>query len=146
MDNSKDLPQVTDESLPEPEIKTQKYRNLSELVADMLAYGCFIEGTAAKFGLSRDTVYRWLETGHFRALVEGKKEKYRLELLKTIQKAGQKEHLWQANAWILERNKVFEDEFKLNQDKGTRSFVVVQIAINHPSVTVTEKVDCDLEK
>jgi hypothetical protein len=53
----KDLPQVTDETMPEPEIRTQKYRNLSPLLAEMLAHGCGVEGTAAKFGVSRDTVY-----------------------------------------------------------------------------------------
>jgi hypothetical protein len=135
MDNrNSDLPQVTDEALPEPEIETQKYRNLSESVAEMLAHGSGIEGTAAKFGLSRNTIYRWLETDHFQALVELKKTEYRLDLLKNIQKAGQKEHLWQASAWILERNKAFGDEFKLNQDKGKSGPVVVQIAINHPAM------------
>jgi hypothetical protein len=131
---NKDLPQVIDESLPEPEIKTQKYRNLSPLVADMLAHGSGVEGTAAKFGLSRNTVYRWLETDHFQALVELKKTEYRLELLKTIQKAGQKPHLWAAAAWCLERNKVFGDEFKLNQGSKGTGQVVVQIAINHPAM------------
>jgi hypothetical protein len=139
----KNLFQVNDETLPEPEIKTQKYRNLSESVADVLAHGCGIEGTAAKFGLSRNTVYRWLETDHFQALVELKKTEYRLELLKTIQKAGQKEHLWQASAWILERNKAFGDEFKLNKDGRGGGQVVVQIAINHPCL---QEPDCDIEK
>ncbi len=57
-----------------------------------------------------------------------------MELLKTIQKAGKKEHLWQANAWILERCKAFGGEFKLNKDDKGSGNVVVQIAINHPAM------------
>jgi hypothetical protein len=147
MDNhNSDLAQVADETLPEPEIKTQKYRNLSPLVAEMLAHGSGVVGTAMHFGIAPNSIRRWLETNHFCALVEQKREAYRLELLKTIQKAGQKEHLWQASAWILERNKAFEDEFKLNKvDKGSGN-VVVQIAINHPCLNEPETIDCDIEK
>ena len=141
----KNLPQVNDESLPEPEIKTQKYRNLSELVAEILAHGSGIEGTAAKFGLSRNTLYRWLETDHFQALVELKKTEYRMELLGRIATAGQKPHLWQASAWILERNKAFGDEFKLNKDDKGSGNVVVQIAINHPCLNESETVACEQE-
>jgi hypothetical protein len=144
LDNlNKDLAQASDETLPEPEIKTQKYRNLSPLVAEMLAHGSGIVGTAMHFGIAPNSIRRWLETNHFCALVEQKREAYRLELLKTIQKAGQKPHLWAASAWLLERNKVFEDEFKLNQDKGRAGNVVVQIAINHPAAA---KAASELEK
>jgi hypothetical protein len=144
LDNlNKDLAQASDETLPEPEIKTQKYRNLSQLVAEMLAHGSGIVGTAMHFGIAPNSIRRWLETTHFCALVEQKREAYRLELLETIQKAGKKEHLWMASAWLLERNKTFEDEFKLNQGSKGAGQVVVQIAINHPAAV---KAASELEK
>jgi hypothetical protein len=147
LDNlNKNLPQETDESLPEPEIKTQKYRNLSPLVAEMLAHGSGVVGTAMHFDIAPNSIRRWLDTAHFVALIEQKKEEYRLELLKTIQKAGQKEHLWQAAAWTLERNKVFGDEFKLNQGSKGTAPVIVQIAINHPCLNEPETIHCDIEK
>jgi hypothetical protein len=111
MDNLKGLPQVMDETLPEPEIKTQKYLNLSPLVAEMLAHGCGIVGTAMHFKIAPTSIRRWLETTHFGALVEQKKEEYRLELLENIKKAGKKDHLWQANAWLAERNKMFDGDY-----------------------------------
>jgi hypothetical protein len=145
MSMDEDLPQVIDveETLPEPEIKTQKYRNLSESVADMLAHGSGIVGTAMHFGIAPNSIRRWLETTHFCALVEQKRDSYRLELLGNIQRAGQKEHLWQASAWLLERNKTFGDEFKLNQGSKRTGQVVVQIAINHPAL---QQAASELEK
>jgi hypothetical protein len=144
MDNHNgDLLQETDETLPEPEIKTQKYRNLSPLVAEMLAHGCGVVGTAMRFGIAPNSIRRWLETTHFSALVEQKREAYRLELLKIIQEAGKKPHLWQASAWILERNKTLGDEFKLNQGSKGTGPVVVQIAINHSAL---QQAACEEEK
>ena len=130
-DEVKDMAQAKDlqEALPEPEIKTQKYLNLSANVADWLSRGCGIVGTASHFGIAPNSIRRWLETAHFSTLIEQKKEEYRLELIGNIKKAGEKEHLWQANAWLAERNKMFEGDYHQpsvrNKDAGN-----IQINVN----------------
>ena len=87
-----------------------------------------------------------MHDGHFRALIEGEKTRLRNELIERIRSSGEKPHLWAANAWILERNKAFGDEFKLNKDDKGQGNVTVQIAINHPALNQPQEVACDIEK
>jgi hypothetical protein len=56
-----------------------------------------------KIGIAESTLRSWLQTPHFQALVELKKDEYDAQRLAKIEEAGEKTHLWQANAWLLER-------------------------------------------
>jgi hypothetical protein len=141
-DSIKHLSQKNDheEALPVPEIKTQKYLNLSSLVAEMLAHGCGIEGTAAKFGLAKDTIYRWLETLHFQALVALKIEEYRLELIGGIKKAGLKHaNQWTALAWLAERSKQFSGDYHQPSKGNTSASITVNIGIAHPGKSADKR-------
>ena len=83
------------------------YEAKADVAAYMLANGCSMLGTAAKIGVDRQTIERWLEIPQFLSLVETKKEELRLELLEQIKKAGKQANLWAANAWILDRSPQF---------------------------------------
>lgn len=115
-------------------LQSPQYKGLSERAAELLARGAKFTGAAALLGISRNTLYAWRENLHFRSLLEAKKEEYRQELLENIKEAGQKSHLWAANAWLLERNKVFEGEFVAPQYKqqDVGGNIVVQINVSSP--------------
>ena len=101
-----------EESAPLPDVQSPLYERLAPLAAEILAHGSSHRAAAAKLGLGERTVNWWVtHSSHFAYLVRLKKEELRQELLGNIRKAGQKEHLWTASAWYLERNKAFEGEF-----------------------------------
>jgi hypothetical protein len=148
MDNhNSDLPQpYVEQPPPQPAFKSNIYRNVCEKAALLLANGNSIAGTAGLCGIHRKTLHQWMHDDHFVTLIEQEKSRLREELLGTIKKASQKPHLWASAAWILERNKAFGDEFKLNKEDKGRGNVVVQIAISHPCLNKPETIDCDIEK
>lgn len=150
-DSIKHLYETNDfeEALPEPKIKTQKYLNCSEPIAILLARGWTVTGAAAKYNLDRSTVQRWMDTPHFAALLEAKKDEYRDTLLTKIEKAGDKEHLWTANSWILERSKVFKGEYAQPKAiSGATGNIQINVQVGSPpgeasgvTVTIGENTD-----
>lgn len=131
-----DAPPYSEELLPEPNIQSHFYLGKCLEAAQLLANGNTVSGTAATIGCDRKTLQWWMaHSPHFVALIEREKSRIREELLNRIRTASEgRPHLWAANAWYLERNKAFGDEFKLNKDDQGRGNVVVQIAINHPAM------------
>ena len=111
---------------------SNKYRQLAETCAEMIARGCSITWTAADHKIARATLYNWLETEDFKELVEYKKDEWRMELLGRIQEASEHPHLWQSAAWILER--CFEGEFAPPhlRKAGQAGNIIVQVAVGHP--------------
>ncbi len=79
--------------------RSNKYRQLAESCAEWLARGCSIMGTAAKHGITRETLYTWQEVPHFQELVDTYRENWRMKLLAEIEENSQ----WTAKAWLLER-------------------------------------------
>ena len=118
-----------------------KYRQLAETCAEMIARGCSITGTAADHKIARATLYNWLETEDFRDLVKYKKDEWRMELLGRIQEAGKQPHLWTANAWLLERCKAFEGEYAPPnvRNPGQVGNIVVQVAVGHPRAQLKDQ-------
>jgi hypothetical protein len=114
--------------------RSNKYRQLAESCAEWLAKGCGIAGTAAKHGISRETLYNTQEFPHFQELVESKREQWRKDLLQEINDNPQ----WTAKAWLLER--VFR-EYDPPQvaSRGSGGQVVVQVAIGHPAMQGKEQ-------
>ena len=106
------LPEYHDDVAPPKDVISPLYDRCAEIAAEALAMGGSYRGVAAKLGLAYRTVAWWEQHSlHFAHLVQLKKQALREELLGNIRKAGQKEHLWTASAWYLERNKAFEGEF-----------------------------------
>ncbi len=84
---------------------TNKYKQLSPGCADWLSRGCTITGTAAQFGIGRETLRYWLKHQAFKDLVDSKREEWRKGLLADIEGANH----WVAKAWLLER--VFKGDY-----------------------------------
>jgi hypothetical protein len=112
--------------------QSNKYRQLAESCAEWLARGCSIMGTAAKHGISRETLYFWQEFPHFQELIEMKRENWRMNLLKEIEENAQ----WTAKAWLLER--VFREYDPPSTSRYGSDNVIVQIAISHPALSQSE--------
>jgi hypothetical protein len=106
--------------------QSNKYRQLAESCAEWLARGCSIAGTAAKHGISRETLYSWQEILHFQELIEKYRENWRMKLLKEIEENAQ----WTAKAWLLER--VFREYDPPSTSRQGSNGVIVQISISHP--------------
>ncbi len=112
--------------------QSNKYRQLADSCAEWLARGCSIAGTAAKHGISRETLYSWQEVPHFKEIIEKYRENWRMKLLKEIEENAQ----WTAKAWILER--VFREYDPPSTSRHGSDNVIVQIAIYHPALSQSE--------
>lgn len=127
-------------------IQSNVYRSLSERAAILLARGSTIKGAAATCGIGRETLTGWLHDAHFQTLLESKKEEWREELLGQIQKAGKNNHLWAANAWLLERSKIFKGEYDpphVREARGQTGNITVQIAVMSPRQS--ENIDAEVK-
>lgn len=138
MEASKALTSIDNDlfdNISTPPVNSPKYRNCAESIARDLATGHSVIGTAFKYQLDRKTIQTWMHNGHFLALIEAKKNEIREELLENIKKAGRKEHLWQSNAWILERSPAFKGEYAQPKAQGQGAASInVQINVgSHPA-------------
>ena len=85
-----DLSQTTSlPGLPRPDFTTAKYKANAESAAILLANACSISEAAARIGITRNTLYEWMNTAHFQALYELKKAERRLMLEGMILEAAE---------------------------------------------------------
>ena len=106
------------------------YDTIADPVAEMLAKGCSIRGTAGTFGIHEDTIRYWKETiPLFLELIEIKREARRISLLQKIENAADNYKTWQAGAWILERTYKGEYDPPQVSGKGKGSGVTINLAI-----------------
>ena len=126
--NDKALQNYIERDPSGPQITSDLYRIKCNDAAQALAMGLSIVGTAQRIGVARRTLQYWLDTAHFCALVQSKKDLWELEKLTRIEDAGANPHRWQANAWLLER--VFKDKYAQPKAQGGAiGNVVIQVNV-----------------